>query len=422
MPVATTLEQAAYQYLSVFTQPEVAWPASLQAGGVQALYVEPPREGLGPGPMLRLMRNLRGQTAGGAKYLLTGQRGSGKSFALAHLAHQLRNEFHVVRVSATDHTGTTQAEVELADLLLILAQHLAGTMQRSYYAQDGAAADLKSWMSRFATLASLPPPPSRTESPALEISSFFAKLSSRMRTDGEMSKLVRAAAPDDLLTVVNEFLRALAGDGQRVLVLFDDLDKIDLQFAGRLFGAQLSVLARLDALLVLTMPFATALGAGAAWDLTTLRNQKVWTDTKPLKFNEAAVSHFRDLVGKLVEPALLEEPALRLAVSKCGGIPREFGKVMVKAFEVAEYQAASVVNESHVREAHRQRTVELSGLIQLGERRESLERVAGEKRLTTAVDHAMLELNLLIEYVNGHRWYGVHPLVEPLINPAPVEK
>lgn len=412
---ATTVSEAAYNHLLAFTQPVEAWPAEFaeRLPTFSELYLAPPAAGKRPPPVTVLLERLR-RSPGHGKYLLTGQRGAGKSWTLQHLGQQLASDFTVVRVSATDSFGTTLADAEASDVLVLLCAALANRVS-TWTSLSGAELALHRWVSQFKSMTGLPSVPDRTESFGVEITAFFAKFASRIRSDLATREMVRAVSSDDLLLVANALLDLL-GKERPVVVLFDDLDKTELVSARRLFGPQFSVLGRIHSKMVLTLPFSVKFENIVTVQTEVLQNIRVKESTTASTVRPEALTLFTELLSRLIQVELVDGMAVEMAVAKSGGITREFGRLLARAFEIAALSGDEHVDVGHMEDAIRDLRVELERATSDSARRGSLTSVRQTKKLDTELDRGLLNENMVVEYVNGHPWYDVHPLLEEVVD------
>lgn len=407
---AHTVEEAAYNHLLVFTQTVSAWPEELKARlpPFAALYVDPPGRDAAPGPVTALERRLR-KTPGPIKLMLTGQKGAGKSWAMEHLAAALEEAFLVIRVSATDASGATLAEAEITDVMVLLCEAVAQKVT-AWDQLAGMELVVARWAQQFKGLHGLPAPPSRTADSTVGLSAYFASFASRMRSSGEVRELVRSVGADDLVQVANAMLATLAATRQ-TLILFDDLDKVHASFARRLFGEQFTVVGRVASKMVLTFPYSLQFENVLTQPREVLLNLQVKADRNAEGVRQEALDRFVELLGRLVDLELVEGSAVELAVAYSGGIIREFGRILARAFEKAALVDDVRVVRRHVEDAVRDLRIELILATQDGPRRESLARVRRHRQLDTELDRTLVNENLVVQYVNGKPWFDVHPLL-----------
>lgn len=412
---AKSVSEAAYNHLLVFTQPVEAWPRELaeRLPSFAELYLEPPVDGKRAPPVRVLLERLR-KSPGYGKYLLTGQRGAGKSWTLQHLGQELEGDFTVVRVSATDNSGTTLADAEASDVLLLLCAALSQRVS-TWKSLSEAELALHRWVSQFKAMHGLPAVPDRTEAFDVSIVAYFATFASRMRSDLATRELVRAVSSDDLLLVANALLDLL-GKSRPLVVLFDDLDKIDPASARKLFGPQFSVLGRIHAKMVMTLPYSVKFENVVTIPTEVLENIQVRDKNAASRVRPEALTLFTDLLARLIDPDLVDGLAVEMAVARSGGVTREFGRILARAFEIAALSGDDRVGPEHLEDAIRDLRVELERATSDAARRDSLMSVHSTQKLNTELDRALLNENMVVEYVNGHPWHDVHPLLEEVVD------
>jgi hypothetical protein len=326
----------------------------------------------------------------------------------------LHPAFNVVSVSATDDSGTTVADAEANDVLLLICAALSKQVT-TWRAGSAGSLALARWVSQLGRLDALPAVPDATDGLEVSIDAYFASFASRLRSDQDTRESIRKVGADDLLLVVNELL-AVLNTTRPVVILFDDLDKIDADFARRLFGSQFSVLAKVQARMVLTLPFSVTFENIAAVQPEVLRNVQVRDSKSSATLRPAALQQFTDLLGRLIDLALIEGMAVEMAVEKSAGIAREFGRLLARAFEIAALSGADRVTTEHVEDAIVDGRVVLERAASDSDRRASLRSIRRTREILTATDRALLNENMVVEYVNGHPWWDVHPLLAEVVD------
>ena len=416
---AKTVDEAAYKHLQVFTQPVNSWPEELKRliPPFHELYLEPARNPRDP--VQRLLQQIQ-QVLGPVKLLLTGQKGAGKSWSLQHIREVLAPTHHVVWVTNPVAAFTNNAELEVADLLVLLCEALAGQWKEIGLQKLANLAtmnvELARWIRRLNELRGLPVVPDNMDVSGAEFNLAFMKISSEMRVDSEVRKAVRKAGTTDLQIVATHLLKALANQGQPVLVIFDDLDKMDLASAQTLFGPQFAVLESLPAKMVLTFPYALNFQNVLTQQREVIKNIQVFDKKGATELRKEAIKRFTDLLLKLVETELVEGLAVEEAVRYSAGITREFGRIMARAFEFASLSGDGRVLLSHSQEAVTDLRVELQRATQDAERRKGLRAVASSNELSSPLERQLLNENMVVEYVNGKPWYDVHPLLTEVVS------
>lgn len=425
---ATTIDDAAFVHTSVFTEPVWGWPDELaaQVPSFDELYVaERPSEGLGD--PIRIMRDRLVRTPGPVKLLMTGQKGSGKSWALKKLGQGLTEKFTVVTVSATDRSGVTVPEADVQDLLMLIAAELARhtnpveLAMRSGVQVDAAVGQrLARWV-ELLTAAGVREAPTRTDAWTAELQAWIFKIATRLRSDDTVRKELRSVPAEDMAEVVRALIDVLRGRGREVVVLFDDIDKIDLVSARRIFLTQSTVLTTLNCRMVLTYPFSlnfegVFLKTVGVQTPIVLRNVKVVTSRTDPTMPASARAYFEAVLARVMEPRLVDEEALLAAIRLSAGVPREFGLILQRACLHAYYGGGTKLDLAALRLAERELRIEMQRATQSSEIRDALCDIRGARQLAGDADRALLDRNLVVEHVNGEPWYDVHPILAPTVD------
>jgi hypothetical protein len=205
---------------------------------------------------------------------------------------------------------------------------------------------------------------------------------------------------------------------RNVLVIVEDLDKIPLDQARRLFSESYQVLVQPAISVIYTVPVAlyfssayTSIGDQARF----LPNVKLHSRIDRKSLDEAGYATMREFVHKRMEGSLIATDALDEAIRLSGGIFRELSRVMQMAASRAALREADQIELEDVREAE--------------------SRIRNDfRRMLTADDRAVLRqvwqtcelrdperlgplfhLLAAIEYKNSENWCDVHPALAPLL-------
>lgn len=391
-------------------------------------------------------------------FLLYGHGGTGKSTELVKLETELGDRFFTVRFSVKDHLDPVSFDAN--DLLLAIAER---TLARASAPDTGLEiADQVSLRAvhdffaeestsrtgvRESTLAAGAGAGAGLDASGLlaGVLGLFAKFSADLRIGEthETSYVHRyKKSPGQLLAAVNHVLtavrRACRARDRNLLLVVEDLDKLDLAPARRLFLDNTSRLRGLSACVIYTVPIF--LVYSGEWN--QIRRSFSRDFALPMiKVSEPAGQPCpagRDIARTIVDQrlsdlggaALFAPVALELAIEKTGGVLQHLLEVLYTATTVADVSLP--VPASAVRAALDHRRAELwseitipslageqmLGVERLEQLHERLAEVARQNRTGTAspantdvFNQLLLRCHALVEY-NGLRWFGVHPLVE----------
>jgi hypothetical protein len=232
-----------------------------------------------------------------------------------------------------------------------------------------------------------------------------------------------------LVNAVRQGLR----EGQRLLFIVEDLDKLDIATARQVFIERPTILAALNVSIIYTIPIFTFHSP----DARILTNNFLHGISLPMikvagpeGQSAEGFDVVRDIIIRRLGEAALTRPALDLLIEKTGGVLQHAFEVIVGATLLRD--TAVPLGIEQIRHSLQRRRSEFLTEITLPyepvpglERREQLferlrecwdnqrdgrpSRPSGE-----AIDQVLLKSCALVEY-NGERWLGVHPLVQEIL-------
>ena len=363
---------------------------------------------------------------GHLKIFFTGQVGSGKSSELERLwqDQDIANHFERLRFVATEEPLDLQA-ADMRQLLIALAASLARHIERADYHKRGVWSpservdkSLRKWIELLAKSYEVEPP-NPGDDPTVQFGAAFMKFSATLRSEASVRRRVRE---DAAFGVVE--LRELTADlmslihkaaGRPLLVVFDDLDKLSHEAADDVFIAHAEVMQRLQCSAVITYPYVLhhrgLSNAIMATEPAVLENVKTVTRDAPDVALDSAIEFFTALLASRVELGLISSEAIAAAVVRCAGIPREFLRVVQRAFLLADEYEQEQVGLEDVESACRFLLRHLIRATQSDETRAGLTKIRRTHRLAGPKDWELVQALLAVEYTNDEPWYDVHPIL-----------
>lgn len=384
------------------------------------------------------------------KILFYGHGGSGKSTELNKLVEELAERYLVVMFSVRDEMNLIDVNAE--DLILVLVERLVARAREQALPADAAA--LQGVHDYFATFSES----SQTQNaraanletgvaaktPALltGLVNLFASFKAEVRYEArnETSRVARIRKrPGDLLNWANLLINAVRQalpQGQRLLFIVEDLDKLDIATARQVFIEKTSVLTGLNANVIYTLPIFTfhspdarILHAQFQQPVSLPMIKVTEADGKPAPGFEIA----RQIIVRRLGEAALTPTAIELLIRKTGGVLQHAFEVIIAATLMRNAQAP--LDDDYIRRSLTRKKADLRTEITLPydpvpglERREQLYERLGEcwrKQREgkpespggQIIDQVLLKSCALVEY-NGNRWLGVHPLAVEILEEA----
>jgi hypothetical protein len=375
------------------------------------------------------------------RILVYGHGGCGKSTELSKLVQELGADYFTVRFSIRNEMNLTAVQAE--DLLLVLTERLLQEAQDKGLRIGDAA--LKPVHDYFATVT-------RTTTQGRESSlavgaeasagtGFFgpllkllASVKGEIKLNVHSTETVVAALrkrPADLLqqinVVINAVRQAIPG-GRRLLLIIEDLDKLDIASARRVFIENVNLLTGIVADIIYTIPIFTFHSP----DASILENHFHACGLAMIKVAEwngkpaPGFDVVRQILLRRIEDTTIAPAALDLLIHKTGGVLQHAFEVLRNAALLDN--AATPLSEADIAEALKFKRSEfwseialpatkVEGVNSLDQLYDRLAEYAacqlkGQKNppKVDATNQILLRSCALVEY-NGDRWYGVHPLV-----------
>ena len=372
-----------------------------------------------------------------ARMLVYGHGGCGKSTELNKLVQELGDDYFPVSFSIHDEMSLPAVMAE--DIVLIVTERLLHIAKdkglkvsdeilkpvHDYFAEISQQCSKSHEESFAATARATVATPS-----LLPLLTLFARFKGEIKFDTHSTETVVSRLrkrPADLLAQANaviDAVRKALPEGQKLLLIVEDLDKLDLATAEDIFIRHTNLLTGMRVNIIYTIPIFTFYSPDAG----RLRANFDATISLPMiKPNErsgdrtAGFETIRTIITSRIAPSAIEQPALELLIEKTGG-------VLQHAFEVLQTAASMTTAAIPLREEHidyglgRKRSEFWSEITLPSAKVEGLNDPAQlYDRLTEyakgrtdpagdGINQVLLKSAALVEY-NGQRWFGVHPLV-----------
>ncbi len=396
-------------------------PGPLEGSQLDAYYVERPMS------QLNEMRVYLEDIRHPIKVLFTGHRGSGKSTELNKLAGLLRGRFFIVRFSAVEVINA--ADLTYVDILLAMALRLfqqatnAKILSRRRQELVGATLleDVYRWFSQEIVAEKVSQPIPETEL-AASVNLAVVKLEGRISREAPTRRVVRERVEhrlSELLDKMNEVLDDITRNArQRVLIIVEDIDKLDLATARDLFQDHAISLTAPRAHIIYTFPIALR----NMNDFPQIRNnfaQRFVLSNIRIHHRDGSVDEvgrdlLRELVWRRMDGSLIDAAALSMAVEMSGGLPRTLVLLVRSAAASARSQGLESIGLPNMEKAITELRNDYQGVL-TPEHYATLHRYRKQALMNEDAVRDVLHNLSLLEYANDERWCDVHPIVEQLL-------
>jgi energy-coupling factor transporter ATP-binding protein EcfA2 len=386
------------------------------------------------------------------KLIFTGHTGCGKSTLLADLKFRMiaTGRYFVVMFSIAD--TIERAAVDHVNILFSMAlQLLEEAEQQSIKLQPGIQKDLYRWLGKH----------TETESQAVEavvevnaeakakggipiVMEFLATIKSKLKINSETRKQISiefASKTSELVAKINQLQSYIeTATDRQVLVIIDDLDKLDLGVAEVIFKKNIQTLLDPDASIIYTLPIATLREASITASINTYI-KKIYMMPVTKFFSKAdsrkpdripdpeCMNVFAEILERRLPSNSIEPDIERQIILLSGGVLRELIRIIDRCYDRVKLELRGQIKRQQwdAPEAKIDRRI-LSGVVtelQIEYARplgqvdfEMLLAIYREFKPQNAESQRFLDLlhHLhILEYTNAKLWYDLNPIVRDLL-------
>jgi hypothetical protein len=382
------------------------------------------------------------------RILFYGHRGCGKSTELNKLLEEVGNRFMAVRFSVEEHMSMTAAYAE--DLLLLVCERILqqartegmAVTDKALESVYGYFAETERTVARERGVAASIEVGAKAETPTVLASllGLLAQFKGEIHYNAHSTETTVARLrkrPSDLVAQTNAVIEAVRHgltDKRRLLVVVEDLDKLDLARARPMFVENVSLLAGVRTNIIYTVPVFLFHSPDAGQFLPHFDRVYGLPMIKVRQPGRADRTEGFDVVRQIVleriEASLIEDEALNLLVENTGGVLRHVFQVLDVAATMTDI--APPLKAEHVEYGLQQLAKEFWSQISLPhdatqipdcpksveDLYERLAECAKNQNVgkpspckSDATNQILLRSCALVEY-NGEGWLGVHPIVQ----------
>jgi nucleoside-triphosphatase THEP1 len=385
------------------------------------------------------------------KIIFTGHRGCGKSTLLAELGVRLTEKsYFVVMYSIAD--TIERSAVDHVNILFSMAvQLIEEAERRSIELQPEIRMDLYRWLGKH----------TQTESLAVEkaievnaeakikggiplIMEFIASIRSKLKINSETRKQISmefARQISELVGKINELQSYIENDtNQQVLVIIDDLDKLDLSVTETIFSKNIQSLLDPNLRIIYTLPIATLREVSITASINTYIKKiymmpvtKFFSKAdirKPNRLpNAAYMDVFLEILERRLPLNLIEPDVKQQIILLSGGVLRELIRISDRCCDLVKLELRGQIKRQQWNGSEKKIDQSiLSAVItdlQIEYARalgqvdfEMLQAIYQKLKPQDAENQRFLDLLhglYVLEYSNALLWYDLNPIVRDLL-------
>lgn len=385
----------------------------------------------------RLQQEIEDSPRDESKIVFTGHRGCGKSTLLAKLRQLIEAEFFVVFFSISD--LIEMSDVNHVNILFSMAMQLMGAADSEDIAiKDSTKKQITRWFAEE-VLTESDELKAQIES-GFNFSTIFAWFKGQLSTSSTIRKEIKLRFEKDiseLVSTINLLATVITeASGKEVVVIIDDIDKLDMGTVRDIFYTHVKALFQPAVRFVITIPIAAVREGDILATVQTETNNKVITMAVLKLISKSdkrdvvsqpkpeLVAVFRELLFKRIDANLVDAQAVAEIVLYSGGVLRELVRITGKCCQIClrevrrqpenvEIKITSEVVNRAIQE------LRLDFELPLGAKDfEILQKVYED--FIPEDPKAQKFLDLLhslhvLEYRNAEIWYDLHPIIVEIL-------
>lgn len=354
------------------------------------------------------------------KLLFSGHRGSGKSTELARLRRRLSDDFRVIEFSVMNELDLF--ELQYVDVLLGLALELAElATEEDLDVKEEVLEEVFHFTREVTKEVQLEEREGADVN--AKLNAYVVSLSSKLKAEDVTRRTVRETITrrisdllDSIRLLTKEIERVI---GKRLLVVIDDIDKVDLATAKSMFHEHASTLSEPPLSIIYTYPMPLRHDNSFQQVKNSFPNEEFLPNIKTQNRDgepfEPGLQTTEKIVTKRLEDDLIEEDALDEMAKLSSGVPRQLVMLARRACLESLKNGRDIIDTEAVQAAANKQRNEYEVLLDRSQR-ELLKEVRENKDINNDDAHRELLHNLsVLKYENDDVWYDVHPIVLPLI-------
>jgi energy-coupling factor transporter ATP-binding protein EcfA2 len=382
----------------------------------------------------KLEQQVEDSPSGNSKIVFAGHRGCGKSTLLAAFSRQMRDRYFVVFFSISD--MIEMSDVNHINILFAIAVRLMQEAEiRKVKIKESVKNSFYEW---FATRTQI-----RTQDLVAEGSigfSLFELITGKLKAESKTRDEIKQEFSrniSELVGKINEIAAIIQNAIKlEILVVIDDLDKLDLTVARDVYHSNIKALFQPNFRIILTVPIAALREVSLAVSIETEANNRIvqmpvsklfhkgerrQPDAKPLS---EAFTTLSNVLSHRIPSQLIEQNATEQIVLYSGGVLREVIRIANECCRIClilvrrnPQNTDLKINDAVIKEAFDNFRIDFDSRLVKSDY-VTLETTYKDFKPEDPSGQRFLDLLhglYILEYRNAQLWYDVHPIVTELI-------
>lgn len=350
------------------------------------------------------------------KYLFVGSRGNGKSTELNRLYELVKDKLFVVSFSIKDKLNLF--DVDYADILLVIATEMYESVSDKLSEQLRVYLD--AWSEKIVERV-------KEKQKGLDFGAGFraiVNLAGKVKTQittREVTREVMKPRLSDLIDAINRIIIDAGKElGKDILVIIDDLDKVNLEKAEELFYRHGAELTQPICKIIYTIPQPLLFSNKIRQIVLQYFDGREELHNISVNHRNGEVDHsgykaMREVALRRMEEDLITEEAMNEAIKSSGGILTEFMRIIRDAANIADMEGKNRIGKEEVMRVVTGIRNDYIRILDKGDL-EILKEVKRTKGKTDEDRFQDLLFSLaILEYANEEVWYDIHPTIKGII-------
>lgn len=372
-----------------------------------------------------------------SKVILAGHRGCGKSTLLAEFKTKLDDQYFITFFSISD--LIEMSDVNHINILFAIAVNLMEEAEKQEIKiKDSIKKSFYNWFAQH-TKTNIEEYQAEIES-GFKFDAFFTWVKGILKTNATIRDEIKVTFErkiSDLVRNINEIATVINEESNKpVLVIIDDIDKIDIALAKDIFQAHIKALFQPNFNIVMTIPIAALREVSLMATLQSETNDQIVlmpvsklyakgerNQPNPLS-NGEVMAQLTNILNKRISPHLIEKNTLEKIIIESGGVLRELMRITNECCRIClrslrrdpAHQDLKI-NQDILEEAINKLSLDFDSRIGIKDY-EILKTTYQNFKPDDPKDQQFLDLLhglYILEYRNHQLWYDVHPIVTKLL-------
>ncbi len=359
------------------------------------------------------------------KMLVIGHRGCGKSTILNKVSEELNDNFHLVSFSAAD--TLNMKDVETIDILISIYLQLLNSLHKLQSINENK---IKYAFDKFNEIMQSVKNKLRIVDNEVGVN-LFKIISFKIKVEDESRLVLRKEFRNKIQTLNNGISSCILSilenyenqndKVKEVLIVIDDLDKLELDFAKKIFFKDSQILTMPEAKIIYTFPLETYYCEEFLEIKDRYEDQFISLVVVDEDQNgDIGIQQLRKVILQRINEQYIEPEALKYMILLSGGLLRDLIKFMQDACKKAIVQNAEVITQNIAEDVINDAVNHYEQKFDFLTYKEEVITIKETHKRSSITNKNLIYLLrylFVLEYKlkNGKLWYDVHPCLEKVL-------